>query len=351
MRIGIFDPYFDTLGGAEKYVLEIASCLAGKHDVFLFWEDKEILKKATDRFGKDFSCIKQTENIFSSKFSSIKRIFETRNYDCIFYLSDGSFPLLLSKKNILIFQFPVNWVNGKKISTKIKLKRVSKIICYSDFVKKFLDKTFSINSVVLPPAINIPTSRKSKENIILTVGRYTRAQNAKKQEFLIETFKKMCDGGLSDWEFIVAGSVLPKDEDYVRLIKEKAKGYPIEVLENVPFEKLFDLYKTSKIYWHATGFGDDLKKHPERAEHFGISTVEAMASGAVPIVINAGGQKEIVQESENGFLWDSREELMKKTKELIKDIKLWNKLSTEAVKRAKYYNHEKFCERINELIK
>ena len=36
MRIGIFDPYLDTLSGGEKYMLSIASCLVQEYEVFIF---------------------------------------------------------------------------------------------------------------------------------------------------------------------------------------------------------------------------------------------------------------------------------------------------------------------------
>ena len=48
MRIGVFDPYLDDLGGGEKYMMSVASCLSKKHDVTVFWdrkEDFEVFKK------------------------------------------------------------------------------------------------------------------------------------------------------------------------------------------------------------------------------------------------------------------------------------------------------------------
>ena len=44
--------------------------------------------------------------------------------------------------------------------------------------------------------------------------------------------------------------------------------------------------------------GEDAERHPERFEHFGISVVEAMAAGAVPLVFGAAGPGEIVQDGD-----------------------------------------------------
>lgn len=351
MRVGIFDPYLDTLGGGEKYIFDICRYLSANNEVFFFWNDRSILKEAEKRFSINLSNVKLIDNIFSPKIPLIKRILATKKYDLIIYVSDGSIPLLLAKKNILIFQFPVNWINGKSLVNKIKLSRINKIICYSNFVKIFLDKTFSKKATVLPPSVELPKIRSfKKENIILTVGRFTKNMNAKKQRDLINVFKTMCDNGLKGWKFVLIGSVLQKDYDFVDNLKLSAKNYPIEILTNLSFDKLLDYYKKAKIYWHATGYGEDLEKYPEYAEHFGISTVEAMGGGAVPVVINAGGQKEIVQNGVNGFLWESLGDLEEKTLKLIKDEKLWQRMSERARKRAEFFAGDRFCKEIKKLI-
>jgi len=75
-----------------------------------------------------------------------------------------------------------------------------------------------------------------------------------------------------------------------------------------------------------------------------------MGAGAVPVVINAGGQKEIVVEGENGFLWDSLGELKSKTLRLVNDDKLFNDLSKKAKEISKKFNSESFCKEIEDMI-
>ena len=81
----------------------------------------------------------------------------------------------------------------------------------------------------------------------------------------------------------------------VESLRKKTAGSKIEILTDSEFETLQTYYSKAKIYWHAAGFGEDLEKHPDRAEHFGMSTVEAMSAGCVPVVFAGGGQLEIVQ--------------------------------------------------------
>ena len=89
---------------------------------------------------------------------------------------------------------------------------------------------------------------------------------------------------------------------YVDRLNKKAKGFNVFIHPNLPFKDLKKMYGQSSIYWHAAGYGET---DPTKMEHFGITTVEAMAGGCVPIVINLGGQKEIVKQTENGYLWNN----------------------------------------------
>jgi glycosyltransferase involved in cell wall biosynthesis len=349
MRIGLYDPYLDTLGGGERYILTAASCLSTEHDVVVFWDDKSYLTKAEKKFNLNLSKVTTEKNIFSSHNPLLKRMFTTKKYDVLIFMSDGSIPFLFAQKNILLFQFPVNWVHGSSLINTFKLRQVDSIICYTDFVKEYLDKTFNTSTkVIYPPVEQI--KGESKENIILSVGRFTKAMNAKKQEVLIQAFKEMYDDGLKDWKLVLAGSYLPEDKDFVEEIESLAKGYPITVSANAPYTSLVEYYKKAKIYWHAAGYGEDLKQFPERAEHFGITTVEAMAAGSVPIVINGGGQKEIVTDGVNGYLWSTIDELKKKTVKIVNDTKLMKQVSHDAVVRAKDFSEEKFCKEIHNLI-
>lgn len=349
MRIGLYDPYLDTLGGGERYILTAAACLAQKYDVRIFWDDNSCLDKAEKKFNLDLSKVKTEKNVFTTNNSFLQRLSVTMKYDLVIFMSDGSIPFLFSKKNILLFQFPVNWIDGQSPVTKLKLKRIEKIICYTDFVKRYLDKTFTVSSTVIYPPVDQIKGDK-KENIILSVGRFTKAMNAKKQEVLVNTFKRMCDQGLKEWKLVLAGSYLPEDKDFLKEIEKLSQGYPIKIAANAPYETLTNYYKKSKIYWHAAGFGEDLVKHPERAEHFGITTVESMAAGCIPIVINSGGQKEIVTNKKSGFLWDTLDELESRTVQIISDDQLRQEISQNAILRANDFNKEKFCRHIHSLL-
>jgi glycosyltransferase involved in cell wall biosynthesis len=357
MRIGVFDPYLDTLGGGEKYMLTAAWYLAQKHEVSVFWDQAEVLGKGADRFNLDLSKVKMVNNIFSAKTPLYKKYLQSKKFDAILFLSDGSLPLVGTKLYVH-FQFPVEWVNAGSISSRFKNSRIKKFICNSYFTKAFIDKKFNTDSEILyPPTYfkkDFPkVNFKQKKNQILNVGRLSTFPDGglfKKQDFIVKAFKEIVDKGVKDWELILVVSFSKKDEEVLTNLNEQAKGYPIKILENVAFDELNKVYAESKIYWHASGFGEDLTIHPERAEHFGITTVEAMFNGLVPVVINAGGQKEIVRENIDGFLFDNEAELLEKTTKLIKDNALIAKMGKAALAKAEQFSTDRFCEKLDSIF-
>ena len=346
MKIGIFDPYLDDLGGGEKYMMTIAQCLSSEHDVDVFWNDEEDAKELQVRFSLGLSKINFVKNVFSAKINLFKRLWETKKYDVIIILSDGSIPFTLSKKIFIHFQQPI-LLPQLNIKGKIKIKRINGFFCNSRYTKSYIDKSLGVNSLVLYPPVEIKLKKIKRENIILHVGRFrvknVDADDYKKQKVMVDVFKEMIKNGLKNWKLVIAVSVRDNEQIFFNDFRKRAEGFPIEFLLNKSNDELWDIYSRSKIYWHASGFGEDLKKHPEYAEHFGISTVEAMGAGAVPVVINAGGQKETVEGNKNGFLWNTLDELMGKTKLLTENEKLWKKMSGEAMKRAKFFAGNRFC--------
>ncbi len=357
MKIAIFDPYLDTLSGGEKYMLSIAMSLSKDNDVSIFWNDesgKEIIDKAALRFGYDLSSMKFVPSLFTNKVGFLTRYEATKEYDLIIVLSDGSIPIV-GCPLILHFQSPMNWVKGKSIKNQLKLTRVKKIIVNSHFTKDYIDKTFSKKSIVLYPPVTIQRNYdpKKKMNKILNVGRFGINQagsSFKKQDTLADTFLKMCDSGLSGWKLIFVMSLMDKDKESFEKFREKYSKYPITFLVNPSNDDLWNEYENASIYWHASGFGEDLIKHPDRAEHFGISTVEAMGAGAVPVVVAAGGQKEIIKDDHNGRLWSSVSQLQEQTLALIKDKAYRERLAEQGVKDAEIFSMDRFSKQINEIV-
>ncbi len=340
-KAAIYNPYLDTMGGGERYTLAVVQALTkADYKVFVEWKNKDILKKLEDRFGVD---LKDTQVL-----PDVKR---GDGYDVCFWVSDGSIPLLRARKNWLHFQVPFQKVGGKTLINKMKFFRIAKVICNSQFTKKFIDREYGVNSVVVYPPADIKKFKpKKKENIILYVGRFSSLKQAKGQEHLVEVFKKVYDQGHDNWKLFLAGGTEVGSGDLVNMLRKSAKGYPISIIESPDFSSLQTIYGSAKIFWSASGYGIEEVNNPELVEHFGITTVEAMAAKAVPITYGAGGQIEIVDDGINGYLWKTKAGLMDKTIKLINDNKLLQKMGKKAQEKSRLYSYERFYQEINSLL-
>jgi glycosyltransferase involved in cell wall biosynthesis len=349
-KAGIYDPYLNTLGGGERYVMTVAEYLLTKRwRVDIFWNDVRIKQKIIQRLRLKIELANFLPNIFQKSIWEKYKIL--KNYDLIFYLSDGSVPFLFAKKNILHFQVPFHGIDGKNFLNRIKLKKIDFIVCNSHFTKKFIDKEYGVKSLVVYPPVAIEEFKPGKkENIILSVARFTDILHSKRQDVLVEVFKRMVDKGLKGWRlFLVGGDA--EGKKLVAKLKKESQGYPIEILTNISFEELKKVYAKAKIFWHAAGYGIDERRQPEKVEHFGISVVEAIAAGCIPVVIGKGGIKEIITSGKNGFFWQTKEELENLTFQLIKEDSLIKKISQHLNKSSERFSKEFFCQKIYELVK
>jgi glycosyltransferase involved in cell wall biosynthesis len=356
MRIGIYSPYLDTVGGGERYMLTIAESLSKDNNLDILLDNHLAsldINKITERISKLLDLNLSQVNFIKAPLGQgsnfLKRGAFLKKYDLIFYLTDGSIFYSTAKKNILHIQSPIQ-VSNSSFWKKIKSSSWNLIIYNSQFTKENSQKFWSIKSQILYPPVNTEIFKPlKKKKQILTVGRFFAYTKDKKHEVMIKSFIEMVDSKIvDDWSLHLAGGAGEGDMDYVDSLKKMSEGYPIHIRANLEFQKLVELYGQSEIYWHASGFGET---DPTKMEHFGITTVEAMSAGAVPVVVNLGGQKEIVENGKNGFLWDTPEDLKELTIKLIKDDKLRKKLAECAIRKSKEFSKEKFIKQINEIVK
>lgn len=341
MKAAIYNPYLDTLGGGERYSMAVAQVFAkAGYRVDVQWKNSAIKVKLENRFGINLEGVNFVGDIKKGDL-----------YDICFWVSDGSIPLLRSRKNLLHFQIPFAGVNGKTILNKMKLFRINEIICNSYFTKKIIDREYGvISKVIYPPVDVLNIKPRRKQNLIVAIGRFSQLTQAKRQDVLIKTFKKMCDRGLKNWKFILAGGVDVGVGNYLDKLKKLTVDYPIEILENPDYKKIKELYGRAKIFWSASGYGVDENKEPKKVEHFGIAVVEAMAAKAVPVIFNSGGHKETVSDSNNGFFWVSTKQLISKTNKLINESHLLRELSLRAHRDSNIFSYDVFEKNINKII-
>ncbi len=280
----------------------------------------------------------------------------TKKCDRFFYCSRG---LVTgdAKKNICIVHFPPEKKSSFPFYNKFKIfmpfakkadenfrRKYDIFIPNSDFTTFYLKKFWNIPDEKIkmtyhPVNLLVQNCHKEKGTILIC----SRIEKSKKIEELINAYKSS-SFLLENCNLTVAGSIKNESVDY--------KDYITKLCPKVKFvfepsnQELQTLYSKSEVFWHAKGFGET---NPYLLEHFGLTTVEAMSVGCVPIVIDKGGQKEIVQEN-CGFKWNTLEELVQKTELLFKDSELLTKMSENAQKRAEFYSLDNFIKRLREVL-
>lgn len=362
MNICLFSPYMPNhFGGGERYLLSVAEFLSRNNKVSIALstpqvsstESDEIKKKYQEFFQLDLSRIEFIGSPLRSRTMPFQKMNWTKQFDVFYYLTDGSLFFSRAKKNILHIQFPFNQPM-KGILKRLKLNNWKVKNTNSNFTKEVIERVWKtkvdyVHTPYVDSQIFQPAEKKTKT--ILNVGRFFSHLHTKRQDILVKSFINLCDKHkeqMRGWKLVLIGGV--EDEVYAKKIANLSEGYPIQIIHDASAETVKKYYSEAQIYWHATGYGVDEYINPMFVEHFGISTIEAMSSGAVPIVINKGGQKELVEHGVNGFLWNEVDALEDKTLACITgdvDVETLGKNARESIAR---YSPATFFKTLSEMV-
>lgn len=376
-RVLIFSEYWSSRGGGEKYVASIIeTLLRSGYDV-------TIATQAASPFDRDavaryFQVTIEGARIVEvdGDLPAFRRRAEhlSREFDLCLYLTNYRFFNSQARQTFVILQIPYGSITplsllGRVLRWDVRelakdfyrlrllhhLKTTQAVLVYSKFVHDALERIHDIPSTVLePPIDDFLVEGVQKERVILSVGRFFRGlYNNKRYDVLIEAFKHLCTHlPNTTWQYRLVGSCGEDQasQRYLAELREAAKGFPIYFAVNASYEDLRRHYNEATLFWHAAGFGINEEKHPERAEHFGMSTLEAMSARCVPVVINRGGQKEIVSHAESGYLWFSVDELVEHSLRLINDQSLLAAMQANARARSKEFDREHFSNKLLAIL-
>jgi glycosyltransferase involved in cell wall biosynthesis len=233
------------------------------------------------------------------------------------------------------------------------LDHYERVLANSQYTRDWVRRLWGVEAEVLFPPIRVQDLRAGpKQRRILTVGRFIArgVGHSKKQLELVQAFGDMVRrGGMEGWELRVVGGCEPSQRRYLAEVQRAAEGLPVQVHANAPRSLVEELFATSSVFWVATGLGEDEETAPWVFEHFGITTVEAMAAGCVPVVIDKAGQREIVRHGSDGYRWTTLAELEALTRMVAGDEALRARLAASAVERAGTFSEEAFAARWREI--
>jgi glycosyltransferase involved in cell wall biosynthesis len=91
----------------------------------------------------------------------------------------------------------------------------------------------------------------------------------------------------------------------------------------------------------------------KRFEPFGISTVEGMSGGAVPLVLRSalnGSFVDIIEKGKYGIVFSNGAELAEAVEALVDDEPLWSRMSALAIERSRDFSVAKFKSRFRAVL-
>jgi glycosyltransferase involved in cell wall biosynthesis len=388
-RIGLYDTYLATLGGGENLLAAFTEVLENEFpeaeiDLITHELSDVSIEMLESRFGVALSrtrvrAVPTNEREHLSSINPLRRFLHEQDvsrlsseYDLFVNNTIFSLAPPQSGRSIYMCMFPLTpepWklrnqrIRRRILSPYVAFRRklygrwigsYSMIVAISKFTQHWIERLWHLDSEVLYPPIKtqpqISVHGRSKK--ILAIGRFFPGNHNKKHDVLIKAFQRLDRSGLNGWQLHLVGgrTDVPGTDSYISSLRNLARRESVFFHFDVSRDGLEQLLNSSSLFWHATGFGEDQEAEPEKLEHFGMSTLEAMTHGCVPLVYRCGGQPEIVENGVSGFLWDSVEELGDLTLNLACDPTKRNNVARAAHARSQLFSREKFRDRTRQIL-
>ncbi len=345
-KVGVFCPTLNICGGGEFVAVALANTLAqNNHKVVLFtnskvdpWAIKNFLGEnihpsvetivQPTRFNlwslADFYQTTVHSYIAKAKCDLIVDAFS----NCVFpwtqvsyihfpylnqYAFGKTFPYLCSPHLAQVGTLPHVVLEKNLISYDKRLVLANSYYTAGE-IRKYSGK---VAQVLYPPfsssisKMGKTATKSSGENLVVTVSRFEPTK-------LLERVPQIAEQTDRNIHFAIVGRLYNKATltNLERLVKKRGLTERVKLYPDASVAQKMDLLKRAKIYLHTMV-----------REHFGISIVEAMALGCVPIVHNSGGMTEFVPEQ---YRYESWQEAAGK---ISREISHWSPKEADEMKQ------------------
>ena len=243
-----------------------------------------------------------------------------------------------------------NWLNpyhffDNVVALLYKLNRNlnqnERVVANSEFCAHAIRSNYpdskNLIDVIYPPVKimqNVKTDfRKKSKKQVVSIGRFAADKRQLEQ---IEIA-----GQLTDFTFHIIGFAKPNDA-YLKKCKKYIEDHNISNVQlhpNIEYDKMQKIINESGFFIH------NLRNEP-----FGITAVQAIAAGCVPVVHNSGGQKEIVNNEHLRF--ESVNDAVKILRELYKkESEKLEKMQQSLYENIKQFDENIFNKKMKDVLK
>jgi glycosyltransferase involved in cell wall biosynthesis len=299
VKIAIFHDYFGAIGGGERLVIAIAKAL----DADIITTDTDAVQRIDPTvrvisLGKtiSFPPLKQISASLRFYFCDFSRHYDFfifsgnwahypahRHHPNMWYCNTPTrafydqYPAVIEKQSFFKRQIARIWIVTHRFFDQRSIRHVDSIVANSENIRGRVTRFYQRDSTVIYPGID--TSRFS----CIEYGDYWLSVNRlypeKRIELQIEAFRR-----LPHEKLIIAGGYTAGDHASVYVQKIMQDLPPnVTILGEVSEEKLIDLYSRCRALL-CTAVDED----------FGLTPLEAMASGKPVVAVDEGGFRETV---------------------------------------------------------
>ncbi len=292
-------------------------------------------KKVVEEFKPDIIH----SHLFWSELMSRQVIFPrvkyvTHCHDNMVELNKFSIKTLFSKISFTKY-FERLWIMSKYKKCNNHFIAISKDT--QQYLKGVLPNQLKKNIFLLNNAIDFDTFnrpdnfKQNKENSVLRIINIGRFAEYKNQEFLLEVFTILQNETPNvELHFFGEGECFEK-------VKKKAEKISNNIflhgnVNDIPFQ-----------LWNA-----DIYVHAAYYEPYGLVLLEAMAAGLPVIALDGKGNRDVIQQGENGFMLyeQNAEKFAQMVLKVWKDKSLYRQLSENAIRYAEKNDMNTYSEKL-----
>ncbi len=217
-----------------------------------------------------------------------------------------------------------------------------KLLTNSKFMQEIIKRILKREARVIYPPVNVEAfsqyyKDRKEGHVVVVIASYTPKRH-------LELVPMIARHSHSS-KFVIIGKADQYSSTTIRNLKEQINKQNVEnrvkLLTNIPIGELQHMLSMAKVYLHIMPY-----------DHFGISVVEAMAAGCVPVVHRSGGPwRDILAEQDGnyGFSFNTAEEAGSIIESLVTDEDLRSEVASRAWNRARRFDKTIFEREIVEV--
>ena len=378
--VAVLHAFYDILGGGEKLSLTLTKALVeAGYDVDVITATPVDHSRMKSLFGyslrdlgvrvivdRDIGVEKLRERL-KGRFVRLRRLLAYKRffekyidnnrgyYDVIIDTQSNA----MSGADICYIHFPaiieydieregIHWklynMLVRYYANKYFRRYVGRVATNSTWTASMIYEAYNVLADVVYPPVDVDTyinycrekGCPHDEKAVVTVSRYTPEKN---MDRIIDLAKLM-----PDYKFYIIGSTNKYSRPVIALMRKRIADLDadnVKLMINTPLDKKLEVLASARYYLH-----------PPFPEHFGISIVESMATGLIPIVYRDGGAYyDIVRRVDDRLSYVNIANVIDIIRTIDGNEQLYESLSARSIEVAKTFNYERFKKNILSLIK